>query len=261
MGLVHSHVAKTYACRGRLAEAEAEILRAGEIFAGLPRAMPYSAFLQYRLQVHDRCGRFKEALFDIAEGIAIANSVGDVDAYLWQLFRAEIHFGMGKPAEALRATEAVLTHLLLREDTYVREIIVAYANLARFRLAVADVDAGIASAREALLRTRRRDLEDLSAQAMHLAAVAATLRRETRVAAKLWCSLEVRYDPEIARAWRDRDRSSMPAALQAVAYQELETFRTGGLRQSRDAIVEEALEALEARPVSTATGTSNGVNS
>jgi predicted ATPase len=243
-GLVHSRVAKAYKDRGRFDEAQAEIARASAIFADLPRSMPYAAFLEYRSQVHLACGHFDEALADIADGIAIVRSVGDVNAYRWQLFRAQVQFGMGQHAEGLSASEAILRELLLNEAVYRREICGAMLDIAEFRLRLADIEGGTAAAREALVRTRWQDFENIAATATHVAALAAAIRGQARIAAKLWYSLETSFDPDIGSFWRERDRLLVPNDHQQAVFQELENVRREGLDQPRDAVLTEALEAL-----------------
>ncbi len=243
--LLHCHLGNAYRRRGCLDEAEIELSRASELFADLPRMMPYTSFLQQRWQIHRDRGRYVQALSDIAEGIAIVNSLGDPDAYLWRLFSAEVRFAMGGLDEAIREAEAILDKVLLDGATYQREIHCTYSGLARFRFGAGDVHAGIVAAREALLCRRLfQGLDHDLAEAMHIAAIAAALRGDGRVAVKLWLAVETHYDRTAARTLWDRDRSLMPASIQRLALAEMDSLRAQGAAQPLDAIIDEALNLL-----------------
>ena len=243
--LLHAHLGHNYLRRGRLDEADNEFSRASEIFAELPHLMPYATLLQSRWYMHYVRGRYDQALSDIAEGTAIVNSLGDADAYIWRLFNAEVHFAMGKTDEAIRDVEALLHKVFLDPAAHRREINYAYRLLALFRLGVGDRDAGIEFAREVLLWTWTwRQYGEALAEALHIAAVAAALRGDCRVAAKLWLAVETHYDRDAGRAWRDRDHSFMPPSIERLALAELELLQTRGAAQPLDAIISEALSLL-----------------
>jgi tetratricopeptide (TPR) repeat protein len=245
--LLHSHLGHTYRRLGHLDEAEAEFLQATDIFAGLPRLMPYTSFLQQRWQMHRDRGRYPQALSDIAEGIAIVNSLGDADAYFWRLFDADVHAAMGELDEAIREAEAVLEMVLSDPATYPREIYYAYKALALSRFGAGDVDDGAAAAREMLLCTRRwQSIDEPFAEAMHLAAIAAALRGHRRVAAKLWAAVETHYDRIVGSVWRERDHLLVPASIRQLVLQEMDSLRAQGGAQPLDAIITEALSVLSA---------------
>ena len=244
--LLHAHLGFLYRRRGRLDEAETEFFRASEIFADLPRLMPYAILLQGRWEMHYVRGRYDQAVSDVAEGTAIVNSLGDTDAYTWRLFNAELDFAMGKRDKAIRDAEAVLNRVLLNPAAHQREIYNAYRLLALFRLGVGDIDAGIEFAREYLLWTwtwRQHD-EFIAAEAIHLGAVAASLRGDCRVAAKLWLAVETYVGRIVGRAFRDRDHSFIPPSIERLALQELELLQTQNRTQPLDEIIHEALALL-----------------
>jgi predicted ATPase len=242
--IVHSLLSIYLARCGRLDEAEHEMSRATAILADMPRSMPYRAFLQNRFQLHALSGRYEAALSDISEAIGIVTSLGDAEAYMWRLFRANVHFAMGHFAEGIRSTEEILAKILVDEQTYSREIYIAYANLALFRLSMSDVKLGAAAAYEALRRFRRRDIDVPWARTVHMAALAAALCGEHRVAAHLWWEVDTRYDPDVGRNWRHLDWTLISPDLQALVTRELEALGTQGSGQSLDATIAEALEVL-----------------
>ena len=207
--------------------------------------MPYTALLQFRWQIHRDRGRYQQALNDVAEGIAIVNSFGDADAYIWRLYIADVRFAMGEPDEAIREAEALLDKLLLDIAANQSAIHYTYSSLARFHFGAGDVHAGIAAAREALLCTRRFQGSDHDlAQIMHIAAVAAAQRGDARVAAKLWVAVETHFDRIAARVLRERDHSLVPASIRSLALGEMDSLRAQGATQSLDAIINEALDLL-----------------
>jgi predicted ATPase/DNA-binding XRE family transcriptional regulator len=244
MGIVHSQLATQLSRRGRCDEADVEMSRACDIFASAPRSMPYRALLQFRYQLHLLRGRYEDALSDIAEAIAIVNSVGDAEAYLWHLFRAEVHFAMGHRADAIRATEEILAKILLDQQTFSREIVIAYTHLARFRLTDADVPAAAAATCEVLRRLRRGDNELSIARVLHLAAMIAVLRGELRLATHLWWHVDTTYDPDVGRHWRELDVLLIPVSLRTRVADDLEALRLEGPSVTRDALIGEALETL-----------------
>jgi predicted ATPase len=243
--LLHAHLAFMENRAGRIDEAEEQLSQARTILAGVPRSMPHAVFLQTSWRVHFAQRRYDEALSDIDEGIAIVKLLGDTDAFRWVLFRTQVLFELGERERAVRDADLVLQRTLPRAASHTNEIIVAYSNLALYRLAGGELDEGSAAAREALVRTRRWEgADELVCVATYLGALAAALRGEARVAAKLLGAAESRFGESDAYVWRYRDTLLMPPLLERLTPEELDVLRTAGRTQTRDAIIDEAISVL-----------------
>lgn len=249
--LLRSHLALDHRRRGRLEESDIEIARASDLFADLPRSMPYVSFLQNRWQNHIENGRYEQALSDIAEATAIVTSLGDVDAYQWRLFREDVRAYMGERPEAIRSIETILEALRTEairtnEATYERELIMGYTILALARLAEGDLAPGAAAANEALVRARLRRGDEYLATAMYAGALAAALYGEERFAAKLAGAAHAVFAFVAGISRMYRDTLLQQTLLRKLTPKQLESLHAEGAAQPLDAIIAEALNVLRA---------------
>ena len=188
MTLLLSHVAHMHRRLGFLDEADAAIEEAGAIFAAadLPRLEPYTAFLNYRVQLRLDQGRYDEAFADLDEMGAILSSLGDDDALTLRLLRAEAESASGQNTAAIRGFEATIERAQNWPVPYTRILQRAYSDLAVLHALEGDIDSAHRAGREALRWTSGPlTLDDIRCALFEAIALIAALRGEAHTAAKL----------------------------------------------------------------------------
>jgi len=186
--LLLSHVATARLKLGFRDEADAAIEKAGAIFAAgdLPRLVPYTAFLDYRVQLRLEQGRYDEAFADLDEMGAILSSIGDADALPWRALRALAEFTVGRTAAAIRALDDVVERSRNLPVLHTRILRQAYSSLAIIHALEGDIDTAHLAAREALRLTAKVVTPDEEwLQLFQALALIAALRGQTRLAAQL----------------------------------------------------------------------------
>jgi predicted ATPase len=249
IALLEAHVSAEYRRRGLLAQAEAAISRAGAFFerSNDQRRMPHSAFLHNRLMVRLDQARYPEALADAEEGRAIVRSLGDDDAFLWTLLRADIEFAMGRREAALRATEDLIAPLTEYGPSRVRLLSLANAMLGFFHLSMGNIERGYAFAREALEYSRFRTFDEDQGNTIELLALAAAMRGKPAVAARLSGAIDTLfhrarpYDECPGGGCDKRCRMLLLETLnRALTQQELALLREEGARFTPEVALAEA---------------------
>jgi predicted ATPase len=249
IALLHAHVAYNLGRRGMLAEADAAIARADEIFALVegPRSMTYATFLQTRWQWHLQHGRYERALADIEEGTAIVNALGDTDALQWALFRAELQFCMGEHGLGIRTAESVMAEARTEPARRVREMLYGSLLLAQLRIIAGDLDGGRAAIRESLKLAQSKS-DESTATTIDAVALLATRLGDPRQGAILYGAMNayVQRTPVSTEAIAGGARSRILYLLQAelrerLAPEELQTLAAQGAAMTMDATLAEAM--------------------
>ncbi len=249
IALLHSHLSANHCRRGRLAEADAAIARAGAMFQpGLTqRSMPYAAFLQNRTLVRLDQGRYAEALSDVSEGTAIVKALGDEDAFHWELSRAEVEFAMAHHEKAIRLTEDVIARALSRPSGHERELIAGYNNLAVFKVACGDIEGAYNAARESFKLARARSFDEFVSDTLDTMALVAASRSQARVAARLrgamdaYCERSNSDTPTLGGNATKHGRELLRASLRRqLSLEEIDTLASEGATYTIDVAVAEA---------------------
>jgi hypothetical protein len=86
------------------------------------RLMPYLSHLETRSMIRMRQGRLEDASADVAEGIVIAQRLGDDEALVFRIICGSIEFAAGNAPEAERLIRAVIERPQLNVKHHLREI-------------------------------------------------------------------------------------------------------------------------------------------
>jgi tetratricopeptide (TPR) repeat protein len=171
-------------------------------------------------------------------------ALNDEGAIAWVLGnRAESEFKEGHVEEALRFVEEALRIHTRGKNT--RRLAMSYNNSAAYRIALGDLDAAHAAAREGLRWARQAQFGLQHAVAMQHFALVAVLRGHTHSAARLNGYADVHY----RELWYEREPTErwgyekLMAALRGhLNNAEIEKLATEGAAWSEDQAVEEALK-------------------
>jgi tetratricopeptide (TPR) repeat protein len=252
VALLLSHVGNQHRREGFLDEADAALERVEKLFSSgeLPRLMPYTAVLLHRVLLRRDQGRYEEALAGIDEATAIVKSLGDEEAVIWRLMRADIEFCRGSPATAIALTESTIELALARPAVYDSHLASGYTSLAGFRIAGGDVELGHVAASEALRRMlnygSQHDYTSAVIEAMGLvAATRGQVARAARLLGKIESPVERSgYQFGLPGSSAESRRRLLDAAAkrERVSPQEIERWKAEGRAFTMDAAIAEALK-------------------
>jgi hypothetical protein len=121
---LQTHIAHRHACLGQTEAAARSIDDAARFFAENEayRLMPYLSHLETRSMIRMRQGRLEDASADVAEGIVIAQRLGDDEALVFRIICGSIEFAAGNAPEAERLIRAVIERPQLNVKHHLREI-------------------------------------------------------------------------------------------------------------------------------------------
>jgi predicted ATPase/DNA-binding XRE family transcriptional regulator len=121
---LQTHIAHRHACLGQTEAAARSIDDAARFFAENEayRLMPYLSHLETRSMIRMRQGRLEDASADVAEGIVIAQRLGDDEALVFRIIGGSIEFAAGNAPEAERLIRAVIERPQLNVKHHLREI-------------------------------------------------------------------------------------------------------------------------------------------
>jgi non-specific serine/threonine protein kinase len=254
----HGMLAQALSVSGASDEAVAVSDKAFELLreAKLESSAAYARHLELRgLILCFRPGRLEEARTCVAEAVELAHALGSNSlVMILQHTFAQFEFLTGDAASAAALVASSLNAARAERGWLSGSEIGALSNLASYQLALGEIDAAQASAREAL--TLAHPARDVAAHMaiQHLAAVAA-LRSELRTAARLlgYVNNWLARMPE-SRTRDPIDQSSydiLTASLRRqLTDEEATALMAKGALLSQDAAVAEAL-ALTSEPLAT----------
>jgi predicted ATPase len=185
LALQDTFVAMNSVRRGKLEEAERLLARAETIFVDekVQDSVLYVNFLSCRAWLRIRQGKFVEARADAEQSEALCKVTGEEIASLASSeVLAEVEHAAGDVKRAARVLEEALARQSVSPASALD--IAAQSSLACYRLLLGDLDGAESTGKEALGRSRGRQLYT-SYWTIQLLAAVATLRGRPRVAARL----------------------------------------------------------------------------
>lgn len=248
LAVMHYMSSREYRLRGLLKEADAAHARASELLESNLPSQFQVALLTERVWLRIEQGRYEEALDVISEGTAMANALGDFEAFRWANYHAELEFAKGRTEAAIRVAEDVaerVRHSGADQSFWAGGV---YASIACFRAASGDLQGGYTAARESLLLARSGQRPTASEPLMAMAFIASGTdpSRSARLlgAIEMWERSRIVSDPEsITKGGGGVVRQLLIASLkQRLAQRELERLKTEGASYSWDFAIEEALK-------------------
>ena len=242
---IHTQIAIHHHRYGNLEEADRRIRIAGNYVARLENApLAEAYYLRHRVYIRIEQQRFDDALTDVERGTSLASSLGDRDALVWSLLRAEVTFAMGRMTESRRLTARALELGLERPAGRNHEIVHAFCLLAQLDAALGDLEGAYVAGREALLRSALDRGYYHFDRAIEVTATLASLRGEFEIAAKLIGYLDAWDHQGIESVWMvgaARIRIVLATLAGKIPAQTIDVLRTEGARLTADAALGEAL--------------------
>jgi hypothetical protein len=150
-------------------------------------ALSYVEFLEDSVWLRIDQNRYEQALAEIGEGTAIANALGDHEAFRWVINRAELEFAMGRTEAALRLAEDVADRAPESRSDHGFWAFRAHARIACFRVVSGDLHGGYVAARSSLMLSRNRFM--VAEPLLAMAFIAAS-RADMSLAARLLGAIE-----------------------------------------------------------------------
>jgi predicted ATPase len=153
--------------------------------AGLQRTMPYARHLLMHSSILTQQGRLEEARAVLTEALGTASALGAGSlAVFCQYTLAEIESASGNTRNAAALTASGIASARRIRSILTNADVVSLCNLAGYQLALGEVDAAEASAREAVTLGQASTAVAVPLAVQHLAAIAA-LRGQAMGAARL----------------------------------------------------------------------------
>jgi tetratricopeptide (TPR) repeat protein len=251
VAVLHIGLSREYRLRGLLEKADAANARAGELFASndASRSQFYVALLDARVWLRIEQSRYEEALAAITEGTAVANALGDHEAFKWALNRAELDFAMGRTEAAIHFAEEVAERALESGADHSFWAGRMYASVACFRASKDGPQGGYIAARTSLMLARNGHRSTAAEPILVMALIAAS-RADTLLAARLLGAIEtlegarlISLPESMTKGGGGVVRQLLIASLnEQLSPQELENLKAQGASYAWDVAVAEALK-------------------